>query len=56
MLNELGTPHIEVTRIAVSNKAKMLRELDQLNINERTLFPYIENSATYLAQKFALAS
>lgn len=26
---------------------------DQLNINESTVFPYIENSAKYLAQKFA---
>lgn len=56
VLDELGTPHIEVKRIAVSAKAKMLKELDQLNINERTVFPYIENSAKYLAQKFASAS
>lgn len=56
VLDELGTPHIEVKRIAVRDKAKMLKELDQLNINERTVFPYIENSAKYLAQKFASAN
>jgi len=56
VLDELGTPHIGVKRIAVRNKAKMLKELDQLNINERTVFPYIENSARYLAQKFASPS
>lgn len=56
VLDELGTPHIEVKRIVVRDKAKMLKELDHLNINERTVFPYIENSAKYLAQKFASAS
>jgi FRG domain len=53
VLDELGTPQIEVTRIAVTGKARMLEELDQLGINERTVFPYIENSARYIAQKFA---
>ncbi len=31
----------------------MLEQLGQLNINERTVFPYIENSARYIANKFA---
>ena len=52
VLDELGTPRISVKRIAVVSKEKMLEELDQLNINERTVFPYIENSARYIAQKF----
>ncbi len=56
ILDELGTSHIEVKRIGVRNKARMLKELDQLNINEGTVFPYIENSARYLAQKFASPS
>jgi hypothetical protein len=56
VLDELGTPQIGVMRIAVINKAKMLAELDQLNINERTVFPYIENSARYIAQKFKFKS
>lgn len=53
VLDELGTPKIGVTRIGVSNKKAMLEELDQLGINERTVFPYIENSARYIAQKFS---
>ncbi|MEK6641729.1 MAG: FRG domain-containing protein [Nitrospirota bacterium] len=53
VLDEKGTPEIQVTRIAVSQKAAILRELDLLNINESTVFPYIENSAKYVAQKFA---
>ena len=53
VLDELGTPKIGVTRIGVSHKKAMLEELDQLGINERTVFPYIENSARYIAQKFS---
>jgi hypothetical protein len=53
VLDELGTPKIGVHRIEVSSKHAMLAELDQLNINERTVFPYIENSARYIAQKFS---
>jgi hypothetical protein len=52
VLDELGTPEIKLVRIKIENKAKMLEELDRLNINERTVFPYIENSARYIAQKF----
>lgn len=55
-LDEGGSPDISVQRIAVTNKAAVLRQLDQLNINESTVFPYIENSAKYLAQKFAFRS
>lgn len=53
VLDELGTPQIGVTRIAIAQKTRMLGELDQLNINERTVFPYIESSARYVARKFA---
>ncbi len=55
-LDEGGTPEISVERIGVKNKEQVLRELDQLNINESTVFPHIENSAKYLAQKFAFRS
>jgi len=53
VLDEKGTPDIEVARISVSHKASILKELDHLNINESTVFPYIENSAKYVAQKYA---
>lgn len=52
VLNEKGTPEMEVTRISVVNKASILKELDLLNINESTVFPYIENSAKYVAKKY----
>ena len=53
VLDEKGTADILVTRISVTNKAAILTELDILNINESTVFPYIENSARYVAQKYA---
>lgn len=52
ILNEKGTNDIKVTRVTVINKEKILRELDLLNINESTVFPYIENSAKYIASKY----
>jgi uncharacterized protein YkuJ len=52
VFDEEGTPEIKVTRITVSKKLSLLKELDLLNINESTVFPYIENSAKYVANKF----
>ena len=34
------------------HKEKIIQELDLLNINESTLFPYLENSAIYITNKF----
>lgn len=51
-LEETGNAEVSVNRIAVTNKRIVLRQLDQLNINESTVFPYIENSAKYIAKKF----
>lgn len=52
-LPEDGSDELIVTRISVTNKDLILKELDRLNINESTVFPYIEKSATYIAGKFA---
>ncbi len=52
VLDEKGTSDIKVTRISVTNKQSILKELDLLNINESTVFPYIENSAKYVAKKY----
>lgn len=53
VLDEGGDNTIQVDRIPVRNKASILAELDLLNINESTVFPHIENSARYVAQKYA---
>lgn len=52
VFDEEGTPDIKVSRITVLNKDAILKDLDLLNINESTVFPYIENSARYVADKF----
>jgi FRG domain len=53
-LPENGTKEIRIHRISIPGRAKqgILMELDALNINERTVFPYIESSAKYLAAKY----
>ena len=53
VLDEVGSPEFQITRIEVVRKAEILKQLDLLNINERTVFPYIENSARYIAQKYS---
>ena len=52
VLGETGNQQITVKRIGVRNKGAILRELDRLNINDSTVFPYIEKSAKYIAAKF----
>lgn len=52
-LAEEGSQEISVQRIGISNKVEILKQLDQLNINERTVYPSIDNSAKYIAKRFA---
>lgn len=42
--------------IKAENKGLILKQLDLLNINESTVFPYLENSAKYISQKFKKTS
>jgi hypothetical protein len=53
-LPEDGNAEVAVERITIraAEKTKILRELDSLNINESTVFPYIENSAKYIAKRY----
>lgn len=52
VFEEAGDTAIAVERIAINDKARVLKELDLLNINDSTVFPNIENSARYIAQRF----
>ena len=49
-----GQPSISIERVSINknDKQKILAELDALNINESTVFPYIENSAKYISKKY----
>ncbi|MBO9644308.1 MAG: FRG domain-containing protein [Pseudacidovorax sp.] len=51
VLSESGAEDIEVQRIRIVNQKSIISQLDVLNINESTVFPYIENSARYIAAK-----
>lgn len=51
-LDEEGSDKIGIERIEIRNKRGILKELDQLNITEPTVFPRIETSALYIAEKF----
>lgn len=51
-LNEEGDDTFKIFRYSVADKKRLIRELDSMNINDSTVFPYIENSAKYVAEKF----
>lgn len=52
VFNEKESFDVKVKRLTITNKKSILKELDTLNINESTVFPYIENSAKYVADKY----
>ncbi|WP_421793840.1 FRG domain-containing protein [Hydrocarboniphaga effusa] len=52
VFDEAGTAKIAVQRFSITGKRALLDQLDHLNINESTVFPYIEQSARYIASKF----
>jgi hypothetical protein len=54
-LGEAGNGQIKISRTEISSTAKepILEELDRLNINDRTVYPFIENTARYIRSKFA---
>ncbi|HHQ6568475.1 TPA: FRG domain-containing protein [Serratia fonticola] len=54
MMSDFGTPEITIERIIIDHeeKEKILDDLDKMNINESTVYPYIENSAKYIKKKY----
>ena len=54
VLSEDRTDDIEIQRIPIdaADKPRIRQQLDSLNINESTVFPHLENSAKYLAEKY----
>ncbi len=53
-LPEVGRPEIEIERVAVSasSKRKIMKELSQLNINVSTVYPLLDNSSKFTAEKY----
>lgn len=52
ILPENGNENISISRITVKNKEEILKQLDKLNINERTVYPSIDNSAKHIAKTY----
>lgn len=53
-LPESGSPAIEIERVAISasSKKKIMKELSQLNINVSTVYPLLDNSSKFTAEKY----
>jgi len=47
-----GLPNMSIQYITIQNKSSIYKELDQININESTMFPDIENAAKYMKKKY----
>lgn len=43
---------IEIISINSKSKGEIMKNLDSLNINDSTVFPYIDNSAKYISDKY----
>lgn len=53
-VTEEGSSALEVDRIRIPHQFKesILKELDKLYINERTMFPEIENASAYISEQY----
>ncbi|MNE98908.1 hypothetical protein D3C80_1975010 [compost metagenome] len=53
-LPETGQEGIEIARITITSKARILAQLDRLNINATTVYPSIEQTSVHLRQQYKL--
>lgn len=51
-LPETGQEGIDIARITIRSKDKILTQLDRLNINATTVYPSIDQTAVHLRQQF----
>ncbi|NOC46362.1 FRG domain-containing protein [Ruegeria sp. HKCCD7559] len=54
-LAEAGQPDIEVTRIRINNKRKILEQLNSININATTVYPSIDRTTHHLRESYRRA-
>ena len=54
-LPETGQEGIDIARITIRNKSKILSQLDRLNINATTVYPSIDQTAVHLRQQLRSA-
>jgi len=57
-LPENGSTEIDIERVAISgsSKKKIINELSQLNINVSTVYPLLDNSSKFIAEKYSTRS
>jgi hypothetical protein len=53
-LPEYGQDGIEISRVKVVNKRKILSELESINISKTTVYPSIDETANFLAERYKL--
>lgn len=51
-LPDTGSDDIDVARITIRKKAHILEQLDQLNVNARTAYPSIDQTAKHLKSRY----
>lgn len=51
-LAESGQPDIEVARIRITNKQKILEQLNSININATTVYPSIDRTTHHLRERY----
>lgn len=51
---ETGQDGIEIDRITITDKARILGELDRLNINAKTVYPSIDRTAEHLRNRYEM--
>lgn len=51
---ETGQDGIDIARITIVDKARILKDLDRLNINAKTVYPSIDRTAEHLKTRYAM--
>ena len=54
ILPESGQDGLEVSRISVKDKQRILGQLDALNINATTVYPSIQETAQHVKARYSL--
>lgn len=55
VLPDEGQDGIAISRITITNKPEILKQLDRLNINATTVYPSIEQTAVHLKEQYRTA-
>jgi hypothetical protein len=51
-LPESGQEGIEIARVTIVNKQRILEQLDRININATTMYPSIDETTVHLRERY----